>query len=58
MIGGFGTAEVLSFHATKLFSSAEGGAGAVVERIAGMIEQVVAQTIAETGAATAQDHTR
>ena len=29
---------------------AEGGAGAVVERIAGMIEQVVAQTIAETGA--------
>jgi glucokinase len=31
-------------------TQAEGGAGSVVERIVGMIEQVVAQTIAETGA--------
>ena len=29
---------------------AEGGAVGVVERITGMIEQVIAQTIAETGA--------
>ena len=31
-------------------TQAEGGAGGVVERIVGMIEQVIAQTIAETGA--------
>src|ERR1700741_1742195 len=38
----------IAMHTTPTL--AEGGAGAVVDRIAGMIEQVIAQTMAETGA--------
>jgi glucokinase len=38
----------IAMHTTPTL--ADGGAGAVVDRIAGMIEKVVAQTMAETGA--------
>ena len=38
----------IAMHTTPTLS--EGGASSVVDRIAGMIEQVIAQTIAETGA--------
>ncbi len=38
----------IAMHTTPTL--AEGGAGAVVDRIAGMIEQVIAQTMSETGA--------
>src|SRR5256885_9885093 len=38
----------IAMHTTPTL--AEGGAGAVVDRIAGLIEKVVAQTMAETGA--------
>src|SRR5438046_9464693 len=38
----------IAMHTTPTL--AEGGAGAVVDRIAGMIEQVMAQTMSERGA--------
>src|SRR6476620_3015865 len=38
----------IAMHTTPTL--AEGGAGAVVDRIVGMIEQVISETIAETGA--------